>query len=293
MTPKAQSAHPGRSALYLPASNSRAIEKARTLPADSIVFDLEDAVAPAAKAKARENLRAAFAGPGFGNSQTVIRTNSIGSADYLLDLQTINACAPDAVLLPKVSIVAEIEQFSADAERIGLSNNLQSWFMIETVTALTRLPALIEAGVKCDNQLTCLIVGTNDIAKESAISTVNERQYLVPWLMQIVLAAKAGGVFVLDGVWNDFKNTEGFDKETAQAVKMGFDGKTLIHPSQIDSANRLFSPSPEQLAQARAIVAAFSQPGNEQLGVINLNGEMVERLHLEQALRLLAVADQA
>ncbi|MGB7180676.1 MAG: CoA ester lyase [Burkholderiaceae bacterium] len=290
MPPDHHIARPRRSVLYMPASNIRAIDKARTLPADAVVFDLEDAVAPAAKPQARENLIAAFAQGGFGQRETVIRTNSIGGADFQLDLQTIARCKPDAVLLPKVSSVAQVQTFNQDAAALGLPAGLQAWFMIETVPGLVDLAAIVRTGVNSQFPLTCLAVGTNDIAKDTGVSTGNQRQYLVPWLMNIVLHAKAAGVVVLDGVWNDFKNTSGFDAEALQSVAMGFDGKTLIHPSQIESANRLFSPDPAQVAQARKIVAAFELPEHAHAGVINLDGEMVERLHLAQAQTLLALA---
>jgi len=283
---------PRRSALYLPASNGRAIEKARSLPADVIIFDLEDAVAPGAKAQARQALVDAFAQSGFGHRETVIRTNEIGSEDYTLDLAAIARCRPTAVLLPKVSDVAQVEQFVADAARAGLAPDIASWFMIETVAALMNLPAIVAAGRRAQPALSCLVVGTNDIAKETGVSPDNGRACLVPWLMSIVLAAKHHQVSVLDGVWNDFKNMAGYEHETRQGRAMGFDGKTLIHPTQVALANEVFSPSEAALADARLIVRAFEDPIHANAGVINLDGRMVERLHLAQAQRLLAV-DQA
>lgn len=276
----------------MPASNVRAIEKARGLKADAIVFDLEDAVAPAVKPQARSNLIAAFGEGGFGKRETIIRTNAIGSDDYAVDLQTIATCRPNGVLLPKVSSVDQVLCFRQDAHAAGLPTTLQTWFMVETVPALVKLEAIVAAGCAPDYRLACLVVGTNDIARESGVSTADDRRYLVPWLMQIVLSAKHAGIPVLDGVWNDFKDDAGFEAETAQSVAMGFDGKTLIHPAQIESANRLFSPDPVQLGRAQAIVAAFEQPEHQGAGVINLQGEMVERLHLEQAQTLLAVAQR-
>ncbi len=280
---------PRRSALYLPASNARAIEKARSLPADVIIFDLEDAVAPGAKAQARQALVEAFAQAGFGHRETVIRTNEIGSDDYALDLAAIARCGPAAVLLPKVSDPGQVERFAADAASAGLAEGIASWFMIETVAALMNLPAIVAAGRRARPVLDCLVVGTNDIAKETGVSPDNGRACLVPWLMSIVLTAKHQQVAVLDGVWNDFKDMAGFEAETRQGRAMGFDGKTLIHPTQVALANEVFSPSASALADARLIVEAFRDPAYANAGVINLDGRMVERLHLAQAQRLLAI----
>lgn len=288
----ARPTRPRRSVLYLPASNLRAIDKARSLPADSIVFDLEDAVAPAAKPQARDNLRAAFAQGGFGSRELVIRSNAISSADLAADLATVAACQPHAVLLPKVSSTAEIALFADAARQAGMAPGTATWFMAETLAGIQHLPALLAAGAALPNRLACLVVGTNDIAKESGVSVQPDRLYLLPWLMQMVLAAKLAGVPVLDGVWNDFKDSVGFEREALQAQQMGFAGKTLIHPSQIDAANRQFSPDPAALAQAQRIVNAFALHHHADAGVINLDGEMVERLHLAQAQQLLAVAQQ-
>lgn len=284
---------PLRSVLYLPASNERAIEKARALPADAVVFDLEDAVAPAARSQARRQLSDAFAKGGFGRSLTVIRTNTIGSPDCRDDLAVVAQCRPDAVLLPKVSSAEEVNAFARDAQAAGLAPQTTCWFMVETVAGLVNLSEIIRAGLATRPRLDALVVGTNDIAKETGASADDERRYLLPWLMQVVLTAKHYRVSVLDGVWNDFRNTAGFESEARQAQKMGFDGKTLIHPTQVEPANAIFSPSPAALDEARAIVDAFDRPENADAGVINLGGKMVERLHLAQAVRLLAIAEQA
>ena len=277
-----------RSVLYLPASNLRAIAKARTLAADSIVFDLEDAVAPLARRDARRNLVAAFAEGGFESRETVIRTNAVESADFNADLETVAECAPHAVLLPKVSTTTSIDTFTLAAREAGLLESIASWYMIETLAGLWNLRSLLEAGTRAPNRLAALVVGTNDLAKESGVWPGDERRYLVEWLMQVVLAAKACHCVVLDGVWNDFKDLAGFEREALQGKRMGFDGKTLIHPAQIDAANRVFCASADEIAHAQRIVDAFAQPGNADAAVINLDGEMVERLHFEQASRLLA-----
>ena len=285
----APASRPRRSVMYVPAINQKAMAKVKTLDADAIVFDLEDAVAPAMKAQARANLAQVFAAGGFGARETVIRVNALGTPDIDDDLRTVAQCAPDAVLLPKVSSVADLKAFREAASRHGVSAGTGLWAMVETAAALLDLDAIVAAGLAGTPQLQCLVVGTNDIAKETGVFPGDGRQYLVPWLMGVVLVAKHRGVPVLDGVWNDFGDTAGFDAEAAQSVKMAFDGKTLIHPSQVEPANRAFSPTDAALAQARDIAAAFELPEHAGAGVINLNGKMVERLHLEQATRLLAI----
>ena len=282
-------ARPRRSVMYVPAINARAIEKSRGLDADAVIYDLEDAVAPEMKDKARAQLVDAFAAGGFGHRETVIRVNAIDTADFAADLQAAARCRPDAVLLPKVSSAADLEAFAAAAARAGLADGTALWAMIETTAALLDLDAIVAAGQALRPGLACLVVGTNDIAKETGVDPGEERRYLLPWLMQVVLVAKRRGVCVLDGVWNDFGDTAGFDAEARQSVKMAFDGKTLIHPSQVAPANRIFSPAAEAVEEARRIVAAFELPEHAGKGVINLAGKMVERLHRDQAARLLAV----
>lgn len=279
------SPRPRRSVLYVPASNRRALEKVGGLDADAIVFDLEDAVAPAMKAGARENLAEAFARGSFGRRETVIRVNAVGTPEFRDDLDAVARCGPDAVLVPKVSAPQELEVVCA----AGLDPAVGVWAMIETAAAIASIDAIVGVRASGRARLDCLVVGTNDIAKETGVFPGERRRYLLPWLMQIVLAAKRHRVCVLDGVWNDFSDQRGFDDEALQSMRMGFDGKTLIHPTQVESANRIFAPSAEAVDEARAIVGAFALPENARAGVINLNGKMVERLHAEQAARLLAI----
>ncbi|HOA94607.1 MAG TPA: CoA ester lyase [Quisquiliibacterium sp.] len=282
---------PRRSAMYVPAINARAVEKSRTLDMDSVIYDLEDAVAPDMKATARAQLVAAFDAGGFGHRETVIRINAADTADYLPDLDTVARCRPQAVLVPKVSSPADLVDLAQRCAAAGLGEGFGLWAMVETVEALSNLDAIVAAGVALSPRLVCLVVGTNDIAKETGVDPGDGRRYLVPWLMNVVLAAKRHGVCVLDGVWNDFSDTAGFDAEALQGMKMAMDGKTLIHPTQIGPANRIFSPSEAAVADARRIVEAFRQPEHAGKGVINLGGKMVERLHLAQAERLLSIAD--
>ncbi|OED39097.1 hypothetical protein AB833_16270 [Chromatiales bacterium (ex Bugula neritina AB1)] len=279
-----------RSILYLPASNTRALEKSRGIEADSLVFDLEDSVIASSKSAARESLLAAFSAGSFGDSQTVIRCNTVGSADYLKDLETIRECAPDSVLLPKVSSTNDLCVFQADAVKAGLPDQITCWYMIETAAGVANLASIVEAGKISRWPVAALVVGHNDLAKETGVSLQSDRKYLQPWLMQIVLQAKAAQIHVFDSVWNDFKDLDGFGREALQGKQMGFDGKTLIHPSQVAIANKQFLPGAEELKRAREIIAAFALPENSDAGVLNLNGEMVERLHLRQALSLLESA---
>ena len=276
-----------RSALYLPASNARAIEKSRTIDADIIIFDLEDSVAPDAKEVARQQLTDAFSNSGFGDSRTVIRCNAIGSEDYLNDIRTVAQCNPQAILLPKVSSAADVLQFQSDSAEAGLNESMRSWFMIESSGGIVELPQIIKAGLNGRVLLQGLVVGHNDLARETGVSVAQNRVFLMPWLMQIILLAKHHHIEVLDSVWNDFKDLDGFRLETQQAKAMGFSGKTLIHPSQVEIANSTFYPDRQEILRAQKIVAAFELPANRDAGVINLDGEMIERLHLQQATEML------
>lgn len=279
---------PRRSVLYVPASNARALAKAPTLGADGIVFDLEDAVAPAARAPARQALVAALAATAGGPAERIVRINAIGSADFEADLDAAAAGRPDAILLPKVETAADLEALAGGCRSRGLADDVSLWAMIETAGALLALESLAGVGRSLTPALDCLVVGTNDLAKDTGVDPGDDRRYLLPWLMQVILVGRRYRLTVLDGVWNDFADRAGFEAEAGQAVKMAFDGKTLIHPGQVEAANRLFSPSAEALAQARRIVAAFGDDANSGAHVINLDGRMVERLHCEQAEQLLA-----
>ncbi|GAA4412194.1 HpcH/HpaI aldolase/citrate lyase family protein [Quisquiliibacterium transsilvanicum] len=280
---------PRRSAMYVPAINQRAIEKSRSLEMDAVIFDLEDAVAPEMKPQARAQLVEAFAAGGFGHRETVIRVNAVDTDDFEQDLDAVARCQPHAVLLPKVSRPEDLEALSGRLAAHGLPASVLAWAMVETVDALADLDAIVTAGRSRRSRLDCLVVGTNDIAKETGVDPGEQRRYLIPWLMNVVLVARRHRICVLDGVWNDFSDRDGFDAEARQSVKMAFDGKTLIHPSQVEPANNIFSPSPHAVAKARSIAAAFERPENAGKGVINLDGKMVERLHLEQAQRLLEI----
>lgn len=277
--------------MYVPATNQRAMAKGRSIDCDAIIFDLEDAVGPEMKEAARRNLVEAFTAERFANHETVIRVNAIGTADFGKDLEVLARCYPDALLLPKLSRVEDFRLLSAAAAGHGVPDSIGLWVMIETAAALSNLDDLVAMGLAGHPKLDCLVVGTNDVAKETGVFPGDGRLFLLPWLMNVVLVAKRHGVCVLDGVWNDFADRAGFDAEVLQSVKMAFDGKTLIHPCQVGPANHAFSPSMTSVLEARAIVVAFAQEENTGAGVINMGGKMVERMHLEQARRVLTIHD--
>jgi len=277
---------PRRSALYIPVSNDKALAKAPGLDADVVIFDLEDAVAPADKPAARAKLAAVFAALA-GRAERVIRVNALSSEWGADDLAAAIACQPAAILLPKVDTARDILEAGDALDDAAAPDAVRLWAMIETPKALLNIGAIAELGRDPASRLACFVAGTNDLAKETGVF---DRRYLTPWLMQLVLAARAGGLDLLDGVYNDFRDADGFARECAEGAAMGFDGKTVIHPSQIGPANAAFAPPEQALAEARAIRDAFALPENAGKGVIGLNGKMVERLHLAQAEKLLAKA---
>jgi citrate lyase subunit beta / citryl-CoA lyase len=279
---------PRRSVIYVPAINQRAMSKIVNMDVDSVIFDLEDAVAPAKKNEARQHLVESFSAGGFGYRETVIRTNAIDSPEWHSDMAVVARCRPNAVLIPKVSSPEDLSMAASELYAAGVADGIRIWAMVETTAGLLELDRIVAHGLSLTPPLDCLVVGTNDIAKETGVDPGDERRYLMPWLMHVVLVAKRHSVSVLDGVWNDFSDHAGFEAEAGQSVKMGFDGKTLIHPSQTAPVNLAFTPTEAAITQAREIVAAFDLPENEGAGVINLTGRMVERLHLMQAQRLLA-----
>jgi len=282
---------PRRSAMYVPATNQRAMAKVRSLDCDVIIFDLEDAVAPEMKEIARRNLVEAFSATSFPQKETVIRVNSIGTVDFDSDFDVVSQCHPDAVLVPKVSSAEDFRLLSAAIAEHHIANSTRLWVMIETAAALSNLDRLVATGLASQPKLDCLVVGTNDIAKETGVFPGDQRMLLLPWLMNVILVAKRHGVCVLDGVWNDFGDQSGFEAEAGQSVKMAFDGKTLIHHCQVEPSNRWFSPSDSAVMEARGIATAFAMEENRGAGVISLNGKMVERLHLVQAQKLLSLHD--
>jgi len=285
-------ARPRRSVLYVPASNERALAKVAALSCDAVIVDLEDAVAPQAKAAAREAMRAFVAGRPSGGPEIAVRINPLASPWGTDDLLAARAARPDAILLPKVEGPRDILDADDALDETDAPPQLALWAMIETPRAVLNLGALAELARDAAARLCCFVAGTNDLVKETGVRATPDRRYLSPWLMQIVLCARAAGIDALDGVGNDFRDLDAFARECAEGRNMGFDGKTLIHPAQIEPANRAFSPDAEEVAEARAVVAAFAAPENAGKGVIRIDGRMVERLHLAQAERLLARAGE-
>lgn len=274
-----ETARPRRSALYVPGSNGKALQKAASLDADVVIIDLEDAVAPDRKAAAREQALAAL-GQDFGAKEVVVRVNALSTPWGQDDLTAFSKARLDAVLVPKVDSGSDIASYAA-----VLGGGTPLWAMVETARAMLRLEDIASSPA-----LSALVMGTNDLAKEMTARPGPGRDELLPMLGMVVVAARAFGLTVLDGVYNDFSNLEVFDVQCRQGARLGFDGKTLIHPSQIDLCNRAFSPSADDIDFARAVVDSYGLPENADRGAIQIAGQMVERLHLAQAERTLAIA---
>jgi citrate lyase subunit beta / citryl-CoA lyase len=281
---------PRRSVLYMPGSNARAIEKARTLPVDAIILDLEDSVAPEGKIAARTQVSDAVAAGGFGAREVVVRINALDTQWWLEDLNAVAKAKPDAVLVPKVSNPGHLEDAAERLVDISADQKIRVWAMMETPLAMLNARDIAAAAADVETRLSAFVMGTNDLAKETRAAIKPGRAAMLPWLMNCVAAARAFGLDILDGVYNDLANTDGFARECNEAREMGFDGKTLIHPNQIAPCNAAFSPSAEEVAQAKKIIAAFDLPENRNKGVVQLDGRMVERLHAEMARRTVAIA---
>lgn len=274
---------PRRSVLYMPGSNARALEKARTLAADALILDLEDAVAPDAKELARRQVCDAVKAKGFGRREVVIRVNALSTAWGSDDLTAAAAAGPDAILIPKVSHGKDLAEAEA---RLG-GARVSLWAMIETPLAILNLAEIAGAG----GRLACFVMGTNDLIKEFRGLHTQDRLNLAGALGLSVAAARAYGLAIVDGVYNDIANANGFVDSCRQGRAFGFDGKTLIHPSQIEPCNGVFAPSPDEVEAARKILAAFDLPENRGKGAIALDGRMVELLHAEIARQTMALAD--
>ncbi|HEX7821099.1 MAG TPA: CoA ester lyase [Sphingobium sp.] len=278
---------PRRSALYLPASNAKAIAKARTLPADVVILDLEDAVAPEAKAEARAAAVAAVREGGFGDREVAIRVNGRDTPWGAEDVAAVATSGADAILVPKVDGPADIAHYHTALAAAPATTQL--WAMIETCASVGNLSAI--AATAAATRLSLFIMGVNDLAKEMRARLTPERTPFLPILSLTVCAARAHGVALLDGVCNEFRDLGIFRAETEQGLLFGFDGKTLIHPDQIAPCNAIFSPGAEELRWAGVIIHAFTLPDNAGKGAIKVEGKMVELLHRDQARRLVAVAE--
>ncbi len=276
---------PRRSVLYMPGSNARALEKARTLPADALILDLEDAVAPDAKELARSQVCDAVKAKGFGKREIVIRVNALSTQWGEADLAAAAAAQPNAILVPKISSADDLR---AVEQRLAKSDaGIAVWAMVETPLAILNVAQIAAAR----GRLSCFVMGTNDLVKEIRGVHTPDRMNLAAALSLSVLAARANDLAVIDGVYNDIQDVDGFEHCCRQAKAFGFDGKTLIHPSQVEPCNQIFAPSPEEVIAARQLIAAFELPENKGKGAIKHEGRMVELLHAEIARRTVAIAD--
>jgi len=282
---------PRRSLLFMPGSNARALEKARNLPADGIILDLEDSVAPDAKAMARDQIAQAVAAGGFGKREILIRVNALDSPWFIDDVTMAGKVRPDGILVPKVSSAQDLAGIAGRLAEIKADASIRVWAMIETARAVLHAEELAAASRGGCPRLAGFVFGPNDISRETRIRMQPGRAAMLPLITHCILATRAYGLEILDGPYSDFSNTDGFGQECTQARDLGFDGKTLIHPGQIVACNAIFTPPAEEVAHARKIIAAFERPENAARGAIQLDGQMVERLHAEMARRTIAIAD--
>jgi citrate lyase subunit beta/citryl-CoA lyase len=278
---------PRRSVLYMPGANERALEKAKTLPADALILDLEDAVAPDAKADARDRVCAAVRSGEYGSKEVTIRVNGLDTPWHADDIAAAAEVGPAGVVVPKVNSADDVHAIVDGLVKGGAPAHTRIWAMVETPVAM--LDAVAIAGAS--DRLAVLVMGTNDLAKELHAEHVPGRQPLLTGLGLCLLAARATGKVILDGVYNDITDAAGFEAECLQGRQLGFDGKTLIHPSQIEPANAVWAPTAEAIDDARELIATFDDAIAGGKGVVTHKGRMIENLHVDNARRVLAVAD--
>jgi citrate lyase subunit beta / citryl-CoA lyase len=283
------SARPRRSVLYMPGANTKALEKAKTLAADAVILDLEDAVAPDMKDEARAAVTAAVKADGYGKREVIIRVNALASIWGAADLEAAVAVGPDAILFPKISSAQEVHAASDAMDALGAAPSMGIWAMIETPLAIMDIKEI--AASSQTSRLCAFVMGTNDIAKETRARQTSDRAPFWYALSASVTAARHFGLAVIDGVYNDIADADGFVRTCEQSLAFGFDGKTLIHPSQIEPCNDVFAPSAEEVAHARAVIAAFADQANSGKGVLKVDGKMTELLHRDMALQTVAIAE--
>lgn len=281
-----ESLRPRRSVLYMPAANARALEKAKTIAADALIFDLEDAVAPDSKETARDQACAAAASGDYGRREVTIRCNGLDTPWGADDLAAAAKAAPAAVVIPKVSGAAALAEVAGRLEAAGAPDHTRIWAMVETPEAIFNARE-----IAAFERVAVLVMGTNDLAKELRAELVPGRAPLVPHLATALLAAREAGTAIVDGVYNDVRDPEGFEAEARQGFEMGFDGKTLVHPDQVEPANRIWAPTEDQIADARKVIEAFEAAQADGKGVVTVDGRMIENLHVDNARRSLAVAE--
>lgn len=282
-------ARPRRSCLYMPGANAKALEKAKTLAADVLLLDLEDSVAPEAKESARSQVAAAVKAGGYGKREVIVRVNALSTPWGADDIAAIGAVYPDGILAPKVETAAQVIELNRAMTDAGFSDEASLWIMIETPQAIFNLPQIVAAARGA--RLQVLVMGLNDLAKETRMRATSERAAFHAPMSLTVMAARMAGLTVIDGVYNDIADAAGFESECRQGLEFGFDGKTLIHPSQVEACNTVFAPTEEEVVRARAVIEAFALPENAGKGVIKVDGKMTELLHLEQGKQIVAVAD--
>lgn len=283
------SIRPRRSVLYMPGSNLRALEKAKSLAADCVILDLEDSVAPHEKETARAQIMAALQAGGYGGRELIVRINGLSTPWGQADLAAVASSKAHGILVPKVSSASDVAHIMSALEDEGAPEHLQIWAMIETPLAILNLHEIAQTAQMPGARLTTWVLGTNDLAKDTGAHLTKDRLPMLGWITLSVAAARAYGLTILDGVYNDFQDLEGLGRECGQARSFGMDGKTLIHPKQIDICNEAFTPSAEEISYAREIIAVFDLPENSDKGVVTLNGKMVERLHADMAKRQIAM----
>jgi citrate lyase subunit beta / citryl-CoA lyase len=278
---------PRRSVLYMPGANERALEKAKGLDADALILDLEDAVAPDAKAEARERVCAAAVSGEYGAKEITIRANGLDTDWHAEDIAAIAKAGPAAVVVPKVNSAAEVHAIEASLDKAGAPDHTAIWAMVETPVAMLHIEEIASAS----ERLTVLVMGTNDLAKELQAEHVPGRQPLLTGLGLALLGARATGKVILDGVFNNIKDEAGFEAECIQGRQLGFDGKTLIHPGQLDICNQVFAPSEDEIERSRVIIEAFEQAKAAGKGVVTVDGRMIENMHVDNARRVIALSE--
>ena len=279
---------PRRSMLYMPGSNARALDKGRTLAADALILDLEDAVTPDAKVEARDKITAALREGGYGKREILVRTNSLDSDWGEADIAAMATCGTDALLLPKVDSADTIARLSALMDAAGAPVDMAIWCMIETPLGVLKAHEIATA----DPRLAGFVMGTSDLAKDLHCRHTADRAPFLISLSQVILAARAYGLAAIDGVHLDLDDAEGFEAQCRQGLDLGFDGKSLIHPKTIATANEVFGPTESEIAESRRIIEAHQEAAKQGAGVVVLDGKLVENLHVENAQRLIALADQ-
>lgn len=277
---------PRRSVLYMPAANARALEKAKTIPVDALIFDLEDAVAPDSKELAREQACAAAASGDYGNREVTIRCNGLDTPWGAADIAAAAEVGPAAVVIPKVDDIAYLDDVDRLLKEAGAPDSTMIWAMVETPTGILNVNEIAH-----HERMTVMVMGTNDMAKELRATITPGRQALLPYLSMCLLSARQAGISILDGVYNDISDEAGFGALCQQGVEMGFDGKTLIHPSQVGPCNEAFSPSVEEVEFARRVIEAFEEAEADGRGVVTVDGKMIENLHVDEARRALATVE--